>query len=299
MKQSLFLMSCLLLNLQLKAQISNAIGLDTLSHSDTLSIGYAAAAPFIITDNGPPEGISIWLWEQIAEDLKINYRYVKMNFGDILAGLEKGSVDLCINPLTITSYRHEKMDFTHSFYASHSTIVVNHLSSFQKLKQFLASFFSVNFWRTFLALVALICLFGLLAWFFERKRNPEQFRMGWKGVWDGLWWSVVTMTTVGYGDKSPKSRGGKLVALIWMFSGLLFVSGLTASVASTLTVNQLNWNPVGFTDFKDRPVGTIAHSSTATYLKSRFFKKINTFDKVLKGYDALLNHDIDAFCSIR
>lgn len=294
MKQTLLILFITGISLNLTAQNETEIIPDTLE-TDTIVIGYSSAAPFIITDNGPPEGISIWLWEQIAKDLNLDYRFVRMNFGDILLALEKGSIDLCINPLTITSDRHERMDFTHSFYASYSTIVIHHLSPIKKFWQFIQSFFSVNFWRAFLFLVSLIIFFGLLAWFFERKVNPEQFRTGYKGIWDGMWWSVVTMTTVGYGDKFPKSREGKFVALIWMFSGLLFISGLTASVASTLTVNQLNWNPVGFSDFKDRPVGTVAHTSTDGYLKNRFFKKVSTFDSVTEGYDKLLHHELDAF----
>ncbi|MEM6316938.1 MAG: transporter substrate-binding domain-containing protein [Bacteroidota bacterium] len=263
--------------------------------NDTLKIAYTRAAPFIITENGQPEGISIWLWEKIAKSLDIEYQLVEMNFGDILRGLETGNVDMSINPLTVTSGRSRRMDFTYPFYASNATVVVRQTSTFQKFLQFLSSFFSLNFLRGMIVLILVISFFGVVAWLFERKQNPEHFRRGYRGIWDGLWWSVVTMTTVGYGDKAPKSRGGKLVALVWMFAGLLFISGFTASVASTLTVNQLSWNTESINDFKTKKTGTINNSGTEDYLRHHFFKKIVPFNGLTEGLDALVKDDIDAF----
>lgn len=51
-------------------------------------------------------------------------------------------------------------------------------------------------------------------------------------VWDGIWWAVVTVTTVGYGDVYPRSVGGRIVAMIVMLFGIGFLSVLTATIAS-------------------------------------------------------------------
>jgi voltage-gated potassium channel len=51
-------------------------------------------------------------------------------------------------------------------------------------------------------------------------------------VWDGIWWAVVTVTTVGYGDIYPRSVGGRIVAMIVMLFGIGFLSVLTATIAS-------------------------------------------------------------------
>jgi voltage-gated potassium channel len=51
-------------------------------------------------------------------------------------------------------------------------------------------------------------------------------------VWDGIWWAVVTVTTVGYGDLYPETVHGRLIAMVVMLLGIGFLSVLTATVAS-------------------------------------------------------------------
>ena len=57
---------------------------------------------------------------------------------------------------------------------------------------------------------------------------------GFETLGDGLWWCVVTLTTVGYGDISPKTPGGKVVAVIIMFIGLSFYALLTGVLSSVI-----------------------------------------------------------------
>ena len=263
--------------------------------SDTLLIGYTGAAPFIIDEGEELKGISIWLWQKIATSLDLEYKMVGMEFEEMLEALTEGKIDASINPLTITSERSKKMDFTHSYFASNSTIVTRKSTSWQKAKQFAQSFFSPTFLNGLFLLIIIIAIFGVMAWLFERKKNPKQFRTGFMGLWDGLWWSAVTMTTVGYGDKSPKSTGGKIIALVWMFTAILFISGFTASIASSLTVNQLSWNPKSLDDFKELDAGTVQSSGTLEYLNTHLFENIKLYPGINEGLEELKNSKIEAF----
>lgn len=49
---------------------------------------------------------------------------------------------------------------------------------------------------------------------------------------DAIWWSFVTTTTVGYGDISPASVGGRLVAVLLMIVGIGFLGMLTGTIAT-------------------------------------------------------------------
>ena len=262
---------------------------------DTLIVGYTSSPPFIIQDEGQElKGINIWLWNEVAKGINQPFVLQEMEFTNMLNALKEGTIDLSINPLTITAERHKTMKFSESYYASNATVAIASQSSLYKLLAFLKGFLNTNFLRGFLALILIIAIFGLAGWYFERKKNPN-FRKNYKGIWDGLWWSMVTLTTVGYGDKSPISTKGKLTALFLMFTGLLFISGLTASIASSLTVNKLSSTENSFTSFQERRVGTVNNTSTVGFLKNHFFNDIRLYDGVLPGAYALRDGELDAF----
>ena len=52
------------------------------------------------------------------------------------------------------------------------------------------------------------------------------------GFADGLWWAVVTTTTVGYGDVTPKTAAGRFVAVMLMLAGTALIATVAASVSA-------------------------------------------------------------------
>jgi voltage-gated potassium channel Kch len=52
-------------------------------------------------------------------------------------------------------------------------------------------------------------------------------------IWLGMWWSLQTVTTVGYGDVTPTSAAGRFVGAIVMLEGIAFLAIITAAITST------------------------------------------------------------------
>ena len=52
-------------------------------------------------------------------------------------------------------------------------------------------------------------------------------------IWEGMWWSLQTVTTVGYGDVTPKDAAGKIVGAVVMLEGIAFLAIVTAAITST------------------------------------------------------------------
>jgi voltage-gated potassium channel len=65
---------------------------------------------------------------------------------------------------------------------------------------------------------------------FERLLDHREFHT----VGKGLWFALQTVTTVGYGDVTPKLRQGRIIAAVVMLAGIGFLAVITASVTATM-----------------------------------------------------------------
>ena len=61
-----------------------------------------------------------------------------------------------------------------------------------------------------------------------------------RSTWDGVWWAVTTMTTVGYGDLSPQTTAGRIIGIVVMLVGIGFVALLTGAIAQRFLVRPLH-----------------------------------------------------------
>jgi voltage-gated potassium channel len=83
--------------------------------------------------------------------------------------------------------------------------------------------------------LAIILLCSFAVFYFEHKETEANIH----SLWDGLWWAMVTIGTVGYGDRYPVSVAGRLVGLLLIFSGVGLMSLLTATIASVFVERKI------------------------------------------------------------
>lgn len=62
-------------------------------------------------------------------------------------------------------------------------------------------------------------------------------------VWDGMWWAITTITTVGYGDLVPRTEAGRIIGVAVMLVGIGFLAMLTAALAQRFLAQPTGENP--------------------------------------------------------
>lgn len=265
----------------------------TQANENTLVIGTKIAAPFSMKNGDKWEGLSIDLWKEIANKLKINYTWKQLELPNLLKDVTDSKIDVGIAAITVTSEREKRFDFSHPYYSTGLSIAVP-IENNNGWSNVIKGVFSFKMFQLVLMLLSILAAVGTLMWLMERGKNTEHFsKKPIKGIASGVWLAAVTMTTVGYGDISPKTLSGKIVTLIWMFVSLLLVSVIIAGVASTLAMSKLEPLVSGPEDLARARIGSIQDTTSAHYLLDR--KILPTyFPTILGALEALERGDIDA-----
>jgi ABC-type amino acid transport substrate-binding protein len=259
-----------------------------------LVVGTSHAPPFSMRDeSGEWSGISIGLWRSIADDLDLAFEFRELELNQLLDGLEDGSIDVVVAALTVTGEREARFDFSHSYYGSGLAIAVKARPDLGLLGVLRGLAFTA-FLRALAVLIGVIWVAGALVWVFERRRNPDQFGgRVLRGLGEAFWWSAVTMTTVGYGDKAPKTPGGRFFALIWMFTSIVIISGLTAAITSALTVGSLQTDITRSSDLRRYRVATVAGTTSQAWLERNTIRT-REFPTARDGLEAVATGEIVA-----
>tara|TARA_R110002095_G_scaffold216599_1_gene214948 strand:- start:24646 stop:25710 length:1065 start_codon:yes stop_codon:yes gene_type:complete len=251
-------------------------------------------------EHGEWIGITIDLLREVKSELQnaseqeIQFEFREMKLEAMLDAVAQGKVDLAAAAITVNYDREKRMDFTHPFHSSGLGIAVRAHPRNSEWSRLMAAVFSTMFLRILAGLFAVMLLSAIAVYFFERKRNKEQFGGGLiRGITSGLWWAAVTLTTVGYGDKVPKTIPGRLIGFVWMFVGLFIIASFTAAVTSALTVTQLKSRVIGPADLSRVKVATVQSSTSEKYLRSRqiVFKK---YPDVRVALEALKKGQVEA-----
>ena len=260
----------------------------------TLRIGTKEAPPFAINDtDGGWSGISIDLWNETADLMGLRFEFVERDLEGLLSGVKSGELDAGVSALTMTLERELEMDFSHPYFSSGLTLAFRKDDGLAILG-LIRKFISWQFLSAVGALALVVLSVGFLVWLAERRKNQGQFETrALDGIGSGFWWSAVTMTTVGYGDKSPVTPMGRAIALCWMFASLMIVSGFTAAIASAITVGSLETRMLKDKEIGSLNIATVAASSGEQFARQNGLRQVG-FPSIEEAVDALRNGTVEA-----
>lgn len=261
---------------------------------DELRVGVRNVPPFAMqTDDGQSTGVTVELWQRIAGMQGWKTRWVELDSAkDQVNALDEDRVDIAVGALSMTAERESRIDFSHAFFSTGLAIAtpVRDTGWLSLLGQLL----SPAFLGAVGILVLLLLGVGVLIWLIERRRNPDHFGgSAAQGIGNGFWWSAVTMTTVGYGDKAPSTAPGRLLATVWMFFSVITISGFTASIASSVTLNQTRTAISGVQDL-DRARTLAVEGSTGEIALSERLIRSRSVPSPEQGLEAITERDADA-----
>ena len=273
-----------------------AFARDDKALPDKLLVGVVDVPPFSMkTPDGPWEGLSIELWQAVAQELGVEFELEEFDtLGQGLDAFQRGKVDV-ITAIAVTEQREIIMDLSHPFLRSGSAIAVTAEATEHSWLRFAGRLVSLDLLPVIGLLLLLSLTAGIIVWLFEARRNPKMFGGGTvRGVGQGIWWAMVTMTTVGYGDKAPKTLGGRMVALIWMLVSVILIASFTAVITASFTVGELKGKVRGLSDLPHVRVGSLAQTESFDFLAKRGIAVL-PFEDSRDGLQAIADKKIDAF----
>lgn len=179
--------------------------------------------------------------------------------------------------ITITPEREKIVDFSQPFFDSGLMIVVRN-ETLDKITFIGNAAIRVIGLSIILFLVGLTVVAHLVWWIEKDDGDPHGFPTAYaKGIIDAYWWAVVTMSTVGYGDRRPKKIGGRLIAAIWIFIGIIWFAGLTATLSSSLTVDRIRHGEISdLPDLYGKKVAVIEDTTSEEFLRYHNVKIVLT-----------------------
>ncbi len=268
---------------------------DEAPASAPLKVAVYNVPPYgIVEPDGSIDGVSVDLWRRAAEVIGRQYRLAPVSQMEaILQGLERNEFDAAIGAITITPERLARVDFSYPAHRSGVAVAVRKDSG--PVAAFLRYGAVVAELSPLIALTLVLLLAMAVAmWIVERPMRSMNHEWAVASLRDGVFWAVVTMTTVGYGDKTPKTAGGRLIAILWMLVSVALVSILSTSIISKMTAERVESSlRLTDTDLAGKRLGAVAHSSGAEYLDERHLRYA-PFDDLPAALTALERGEADA-----
>jgi len=160
------------------------------------------------------------------------------------------------------------------------------------------SVFSKEIMVIILTMISLSLIAGTIIWLLDRKHRKSNFPLDFKnGAGIGFWWAIVTLTSVGYGDRVPKTKKARLFGTIWICCGIMILSLLQGTVISKLSTNTNDLIIQQLAQSSDQlagmSIGVLKNTPEDWRMRSRG-AKVSVFSDFDGMVDALQNKSLDA-----
>lgn len=277
-----------------------AVGVLSISFSSssqpaqgTLRVATRLIPPFVIQENHTLSGFSIDLWNSIATQLNLESKIqIYPSVTDLLAAVKTKQADVGIAAISMTSEREKSFDFSLPMFSSGLQVMVRDPKQGGAVPHLLHAIFSKTLLQLLGVALLMIGVIAHLVWLVEGGRADSSIdKRYFPGIFEAIWWASATLAT--QAEQMPRGPLARVLAVFWMFTGVVFVAFFTATFTSVLTVQQLQGDITGIDDLSGRLVATTSGSTAAEYLHDHNIRTLE-FSALDQVYQALLERRADA-----
>ncbi len=257
-----------------------------------LEVAVCDAAPYgFAASEGFFEGIMVDLWREVAEDLGFRYNFTLIDTDEALSGVREGKFDMAIGAITVTPERETMVDFSHGVTPSGFVTVVAKDHVHGKFETYYKPIL-LSLLNIVLVLFTFMFASATIVWLLERKHRFHEREKQIRHLGDGIWWSAVTISTVGYGDKVPHTTLGRVVGIAWIFVGVTMVSLFTANAAAILSRPTVALT-VTFQDLNKMDIAAVDNSAASEYFDRHQIDYMG-YDEIDEAIQDIRDGKIDA-----
>jgi polar amino acid transport system substrate-binding protein len=271
-----------------------AAALPICGQKSGIKVGIALFPPNVTQTEGSGDytGFDIELWEEIRRILKTDSEFELFPFERLLEAIREGEVDVGMAGITMRGDREATMDFSYPYMHSGLRILTKASDGGPALFRLLESLPKSGIFKPIGYLVAFLLVCSHILFFVERGSEAVD-RNYVPGIFEAAWCILATMTTVGYGDITPRRWLGRLVAFLVMVIGIGLFGIIIAELSAGMTLVQLSSDINDPEDLSDRRVATVAGSTSVELIRS-YGARVVEVKEIEDAYGLLQTGNVEA-----
>ncbi|OAN13081.1 ABC transporter substrate-binding protein [Photobacterium jeanii] len=263
------------------------------SHSKSINVGSYECPPFVMkNEDGTYTGLSIQLWQKIADSLGLSYEITSHELKPLLDDVASGAVDIGVSCISITEERELVLDFSHSFYETSLAIAVKEKGHLHTLFNILTNKKLLTILGVVFAVAAFV---GAIYYLLEHKVNDKLYSMSSRParLLEGFLLGLLFITKGPFNYYEFKTLTGRFITVLLAVSTTFFIASITAILASTFTLGLLSSDIKSPKDLANIKVGAKLASTSSVYLTNQSIVH-RTYESTDEMLEALNKREVDA-----
>lgn len=247
------------------------------------------AAPFAFYQDGVYTGLTVALWQKIAEKQNWAYTFVPFDTKEqAYHELQKGHVDLILGPFAIHPY--ENITYSAPYFLDDVTLLTQAHS--QRFWTVFLNSFKNQAGSIFLLTLVVGFLMVNLMWFFERKKAPLCVLPYWQGIGKITWSYFACLSALGL-VYNPHTNYGMIITGVWIIFSIFVINIFIGSIASSFTLSNLETRINTIDQMKGQRFGVVNNRSRYIDLLRFIQGNAYLFPTIPKAIDALNQNTLE------